>query len=428
MESLDGAAGAGDVARIRALVEAGADVNESDESGVTPLFVAAYSGHAEAVAALLEMGADVHRWDSRGEPLMHWAAEEGTPEVIRLLVEAGADVNQRSPRGWTGLHEAALLGRADIAEELLRAGADPNVVESEGGDTPLLLAARHVCFTPDDDPGGAEIVRLLLAHGADATATDAEDKTPLDWLARWGTADLVSLLLAHGATHNLHSAAGADDVDAVRALVAEGADVNATDSYGSTPLHHAVPDLDVVRELLLQGADPNARDSQGDTPLHVWAQLDGAEEVGRALVEAGANADALDNCGETPLFFAARTGKTSCTDVLLRLGADPTVTDSDGWTPAQVARDSGYEDIARMIETGPSQEEPPMTDAGNPGAAAKRVGQLAGILGPYATPGATEDWDAIREKTERAVAEEAVAAAERRRRTDTAQRRGRRNR
>jgi cytohesin len=178
------------------------------------------------------------------------------------------------PEGWTPLHEAALYCRPQWARELLDRGLDANAAD-DGGNTPLHVAS---C---------AEVVDVLISHGADLKRLNKMGLTPLHTAARYGFTSAVLAMLkyvdspdvrgANGVTP-LHVAAYYKHPDIVEALLRRGADPNARDSKGRTPLHYAVMHNKDVRItsrravlLLLQyGADPEARDADGKTPLQYF--------------------------------------------------------------------------------------------------------------------------------------------------------------
>lgn len=135
-------------------------------------------------------------------------------------------------------------------------------------------------------------------------------------------------------TYPLHEAAAASDVELVRRLIAEGADVNAQGPSQRTPLHYAAiaGHREVAQVLLDSGADVEARDRWGDTPLHgaaEYAHLD----VTELLLERGADANAKDDYGATPLHVVGWSCDGGIVELLLAHGADPMATDNDGWTP-----------------------------------------------------------------------------------------------
>ena len=229
--SLSDAVSRGDLATVKSLLTSGANVNEADTDGSTPLLLAAYQGSAEVVKVLLAHGADPNRAAKNGSTPLFWAAKNGHIEVVKLLLAARADVNRVDTDGWTPLLEAAKQGHAEVAKVLLAAGADVDRADTDGW-TPLLEAAKH---------GHAEVAKVLLAAGADvdrADTADTDGATPLFWAAKNGHIEVVKLLLA------------------------AGADVNRADTDGYTPLLLAafLGHSEVVRILLANGAVPTAQD------------------------------------------------------------------------------------------------------------------------------------------------------------------------
>lgn len=172
-------------------------------------------------------------------------------ECIRL----GADVNTPDPQnGCSPLHEAAQRGPAEIVQQLLEAGANPNH-KSTRGHTPL----HYACSEPDP-----VAVRLLLEHGGNPNSSDGRGFTPLHCAAGHGSEEITSLLLAHGANPNtrstylglvaLHEAQGEQ---VILMLVNAGANLEAADDSGQTPLDWALDDdrfedADVIKRLIVQ--------------------------------------------------------------------------------------------------------------------------------------------------------------------------------
>jgi ankyrin repeat protein len=173
-------------ASMRHLLEAGADPNAATLAGATPLFPAV-NNSAEMTALLLDKGADPNRATGSGvTPIMF--TRDAT--VVSLLLARGADVRARSKVGDTALMDAAVRGDAAAAKLLIERGAEVNAVDHKGY-TPLILAAQF-----DGDAG--ELVRLLLAHGADVSAV-AEGETASSLAARRGETEVTRLLRAAAA-------------------------------------------------------------------------------------------------------------------------------------------------------------------------------------------------------------------------------------
>lgn len=166
---------------VKLLLEVGADVDARTMTGNTPLFGAAAAG-LDNTLLLLDHGADPNIPSQNGAtPLM--AAR--TAEVVWLLVAKGAHINARSKRGETALAAAAGRGDDDSVKLLLSKGAEVNAADYRGY-TPLMHAAQY-------DRDALDVVRLLLAYGANANVT-AEGQTAASIAARRGDSALTCLL------------------------------------------------------------------------------------------------------------------------------------------------------------------------------------------------------------------------------------------
>jgi len=160
-----------------------------------------------------------------------------------------------------------------------------------------------------------------------------------------------------GCSPSIHDAALRADVEAVQSLLDEDSSlINAVAGRGKTPLHQAVTSGsertdELVALLLERGADPNARDVTGMTPLHVAAWWTTRSRAG-ILVGAGSDVDAQDSFGNTPLHEAALQGRVAMTHFLLKSGADSTLLNASGETALNLAKTGGFERIAGLIEAG----------------------------------------------------------------------------
>jgi ankyrin repeat protein len=167
-----------------------------------PLHDAARDGDLEKVRALIDEGAEIDARGENGETPLILAILGGHADVTELLIGLGADVMARNARGLTPLHAAAYSGSAELARLLLDHGAALEDTANVSGATPLMLAAEenHVA-----------VAELLIARGADLSIPDRDGFTPLSQAWAKKRTEMVRLLKQHGATCQPVEILGSED-------------------------------------------------------------------------------------------------------------------------------------------------------------------------------------------------------------------------
>jgi ankyrin repeat protein len=155
------------------------------------LIAAAERGDASAAARLIGRGADVNAKDEKHDSAFLVASARGRTEVVKLALAAGADLKSTNRYGGTGLIPACHYGHLETVRLLLSTPIDVNHVNNLGW-TALLEAV----ILGDGGPVHTEIVRLLLAHGADAAIADREGVTPVEHARRRGYREMARILAA----------------------------------------------------------------------------------------------------------------------------------------------------------------------------------------------------------------------------------------
>ena len=298
----------GDIAEIEAAIQGGQDLEQENEVGWTPLFIAVKRGDPDVVRLLLRASANPGHRANGDMTALHCAMFgptkgcplEKTLEIVNLLLlEDMSLANARNCDGMTPLHIAALIysereirnqirqrDMKDIPrllEVLLSAGTDPNIKDKKGN------TALHDAVLGSDD----EVALLLIQSGADVSASDNEGATPIYLAAAMGQSRVVSALLAHGASPDVGM-------------------------EGVTPLH-------VATGIILTDQRPSG-EWESFSEMLTRTGRNGADflKVAKALVEAGAEVNALSSQGKkrTPLDMAEMCGNTMVAEYLKSVGGE----------------------------------------------------------------------------------------------------------
>jgi ankyrin repeat protein len=294
----------GDVDSARALLDAGAKVDEGTEFDGTPMVLAAQNGNEKVALLFLDRGADPNARDGYGLTAMHWGLQQGlseifgggktltdkfwvranSPELVKALLAKGADPNAEMTRDFMP-YEVHRFARA-LGNNL------PQLHLS--GVTPFMLATAS---------GDVSIMRYLVERRADPKITTGQGTTPL--------------MVAAGIGREREPRTPEERerfFDALKLTVALGGDINAKDQNGRTALHGAIylGDLEMIEYLVKNGADLEAKDKYGQTPITI-AMGDPGGLVYRQLP-----GDAFDYSFRQP-----SRENMKAADLLLKLGAKP---------------------------------------------------------------------------------------------------------
>ncbi len=375
------------------------------------LVEAAKNADARAVEALLKQRVDVNALAADGSTALHWAAHRNDVVTVDLLLKARANINVANRYGVTPLALAAENGNAEIIERFLKAGADPNVAKP-GGETPLMIAAQA---------GQPDAVKMLITHGANVNnQEETRGQTALMWAAARGNVAAIKVLVEGGANLTMRShgpkpvgdpdkppppaigkfrdygrrgridafspllfAVRAGHIDATKALLDAGADVNDMTEDGASALVLSLINrhYELASVLLDRGADPNAA-KVGWNALHQlarsrtlsigqfpWPQATGTVhslDLAKKMIAMGANVNARmtiadmkdgyraggNRNGATAFWLSAFGGDVEMMRLLAAAGADPMLPNRTGTTPLMLTAgvESGFQNEATYDE------------------------------------------------------------------------------
>jgi uncharacterized protein len=359
-QQLIAAAWDNDLRRVRALIARGADVNAKDNTVQSAYLISTSEGYLGLLNLTLEHGADVDSKDSFNGTGLIRAADRGHADIAGRLVRAKIEIDHINNLGWTALHEAIILGNGsrryvDTVRVLVAAGADLRLESQRDQTTPLAHA------TAKGHSGIAEVLNAAIE------------------------ADRPPNRVANG---RLLAAAERGDATAAAVAIRAGANLEARDERGRTPLLLAVTKdrLAVARLLVYMGADPDALDDRHDTPwlvtgvtgsvdmlevllparpdLKIRNRFGGtslipASERGhvdyvRRVVRTSIDVNHVNDLGWTALLEAVILGDGSkryqqIVTILLGAGADPRIPDRAGVNALQHATRRGHDEVARIL-------------------------------------------------------------------------------
>lgn len=330
----------GDSAAVKLFLRAGIRVDQTPFEE-TAIVAAAEEGHLAVVEALADAGANIDR-------AVVAAGRGKNKAVLDYLLSKNPE--KKSIAG--ALSVAAGQGnRIDFVRDLLDRGVDVN---SEFGGTPLMEAAYY---------GNLDTLKLLLERGANVKAVDKDGETVLHFAARGlgSQVEIVEILLGSGANVNAQDhdgrtplLDGLQNPEVTRLLLTQDVDVKLRTKDGLTVLHAAagqnIPWL--IKPLIDRGAEVNARNDRGETPLmFATGATDSVDkpQIAQALIDNGADVNIADREGNTALMFAAQERLASSIRTLLQAHAQSATRNKKGQTALDIAKKNGREAIVKLL-------------------------------------------------------------------------------
>ena len=324
---------------LQAVIRHGADVNAANMKNVTALMMAYHNGNIDAISVLLDSASDPDIIiDGKTRTLLHYAVEEGcSVEVLLAIFNHSADVNAVNKNNVTALMIAFEKGNEGAINALLNAGADLNITDVEGNS-----GVHHAVILNCN----SKILQAVINQNVNVNATNMKNETALMIACQKGNESAIHILMNAGADPNIVDVDGNSGVhhaviedcnsEMLQSLInqCQLVNVNATNMNNETALMIACErgNEGAINILLNAGADPNIADVYGNSGIHHVVLQCCGEEIVQAIINHGANVDATNRNNVTALMKACQTGNVDAVKVLLRSGADPNITDTDGNT------------------------------------------------------------------------------------------------
>ena len=348
---------------VRECIKKDIPVSVQNNAGKTPLDIALEdSGDEKSVAIaadLIMAGAETN--DSQfsyfqtavsernfnyrfgdGQTPLHIAAIQHHKSIARYLLANGAHTSAQDITGATPLHEAVRYGDIDIAKALLESGADVNA-EDNLGKTPVMLVI------PEDKREA--MYRILIEHAADVAKKDAYGDTVLHTATMTSlTPSILELLVAGGADVNARNKDGVSPLliavqkrnfAHVKFYAVRGADINSADKAGDTPLSLALKDGQAMLEMLVNRTNALSHDSNGNTPLHTAVIVNASIEQIRYLISLTDDINARNSDGNNALYLAVERNNKKIGELLLAKNADIFSTNNANDSPLHLALKKG---------------------------------------------------------------------------------------
>ena len=307
------------------------------------LHQAVFSNETELVNQLISNGANVNEPNFDGSTPLHIACRDGLLDMVKILIENGAIIDFKSKVQPSALQLAIISWwNFDIVSYLLEKGANPNFTAGGKYNSPLTTAIERQ---------DVKAIILLLKNGATCMTLDKKQKI---YLLNNGNQEILQFITNQGLNINemdedgrtaLHNASCKGNSSSVKMLLENGVTIQSVDKKGQTPMTSAITNnhVDIVSLLLDKSEAPK------DSVLIHAAVISGHCEMVRLFLNKGANIDYQDNDGSTPLVLAIKMGHIEIVELLLDSGANSKVRSFDGSVSIHTAAKLGHYDVLQVL-------------------------------------------------------------------------------
>ena len=297
---------------IETLIDLGANVNaQGTDDKAAPLTLSSDWNNFMAVYLLLNHGADANIAVANGYTPLHWAVMKGNQNLVKLFLKKNALINTQDAEGNSPLHTAVSEGFFDITKLLVKKGSNVNLQNKEGR-TPLFLGVKNK---------HEQLIKLLIENEADVSIGYKENSTERFYLVRGKERGRAAwhyvlvkkhllglfLKLANGGSLNvadfgdvLRSGQGKDPPEGTRNKLQKEHESMFKEITDTTLLHIAseiINEPEIIDLLVKSGANVNAQDAEGFTPLHM-AAIHGNLKIVKKLVDLDADVNIITTDGK----------------------------------------------------------------------------------------------------------------------------------
>ena len=348
---------------VNACIKAGLPISVKDEDGKAPLDLAfedidntesveiaatLIQGNAEPIETNFSYFQDAVaarnlnlRLDDGQTPL-HLSSIYGHKAIAAYLLENNANTSVQDSSGATPLHEAIRYGNLEIAKMLLDAGANINAKDNLGKTPIMLIIPRNII---------EETYQLLIRYRADLNQADTYGDTVLHTATMLHAgSNIIKNLTTNGADINARNKEGvtpltiaiqSEDIQTIKYLTANGASIHTQDTHGKSPLSMAFEMSNEVFEATLNESNCHTQDSEGNTPLHIALINNAPMAKIQHIIGLTNDVNIRNKNGDSPLYLAASKNMEQVGVLLLEKGADIFSTNKDNNSPLRLALKNG---------------------------------------------------------------------------------------